>query len=323
MSFNDGSARDLATKTPALAEIAHVWRGRHLAIFGAGYVGAALAGRALAGGARVTALTRNAEKAAGLRAAGCTVVVADLATDAWWRDPALAGGADFVAVTVAGGFGGGVEGYRRSYVEGMGSVVGWARDVTARGGAAGKLIYTGSTTVYPQDGGARVTEADPIAATTELNACIVESERLCAEWPGASMVLRLAGIYGPTRTHLLEQIRSGEVAGVPTNHLNLIYRDDIVDAMQAAWAWTGWTGFEVFNLADEGEATRADMAAWLAPRLGVAEPRFTGLPAGGRRAVTPDRIVDAGRARAVLGWRPRHPTFREGYAEMLGLADAG
>lgn len=289
---------------------------RHLVVFGAGYVGGALARRAVAAGWRVTALTRNPETAAALRAAGCAVVVGELATDAWWSDPALAGGADRVAVTVAAG-GGGVEGYRRSYVEGLRSVVGWGREVAARGGVAGKLIYTGSTTVYPQDGGVRVTEADPIAATSDLNACIVESERLCAEWSGPAMVLRLAGIYGPTRTHLLEQVRRGEVAGLPANHLNLIYRDDIVDAMEAAWAWAGWTGFEVFNLADAGEATKGEVAAWLAERLGVGMPRFTGLPAGGRRAVTPDRIIDSARARTVLGWTARHRTFREGYSEVL------
>ena len=320
MNVNERATEGLATKSTGGAKNTDAARSRHLAIFGAGYVGAALALRALAVGTRVTALTRNAEKAAELRALGCTVVVADLATDAWWSDPALAGGADHVAVSVAGGFGGGVEGYRRSYVEGMRSVVGWGREVAARGGAAGKLIYTGSTTVYPQDGGVRVTEADPIAATSDLNACIVESERLCAEWSGPSMVLRLAGIYGPTRTHLLEQVRRGEVAGLPENHLNLIHRDDIVDAMEAAWTWTGWAGFEVFNIADEGEATKGEVAAWLAERLGVPMPGFTGQPAGGRRAITPDRIIDSSRARTVLGWTPRHRTFREGYATFVAAA---
>jgi hypothetical protein len=37
--------------------------------------------------------------------------------------------------------------------------------------------------------------------------------------------------------------------------------------------------------------------------------------------VTPDRIIDAGRARKVLGWRTGRPTFREGYAEVLAAGE--
>ena len=74
---------------------------------------------------------------------------------------------------------------------------------------------------------------------------------------------------------------------------------------------------EVFNVCDGAEATKGAVVAWLAERLGVPMPRFTGMPAGGRWAVTPDRIIDAAKARAVLGWRPRWASFREGYAEVL------
>jgi nucleoside-diphosphate-sugar epimerase len=183
--------------------------------------------------------------------------------------------------------------------------------------------------VYPQDGGVRVTESDEVGVETETTRALVEAERIAAEWPGTgAAVLRLAGIYGPTRTHLVEQVRSGEVSGRADSHLNLIYRDDIVSAMEAVWEQEagsqerggragGEGATEIFNLADEGEATKGEIVAWLAERLGVAMPRFTGLPAGGRRMVMPDRIIDAAKARAVLGWRPRWRTFREGYAEVL------
>ena len=304
-------------------------------MFGAGYVGGALARRALANGWRVVALTRNEGTATELRAAGAEVVVAELASEDWWDAPELADGAERVAVTVSAG-GGGAEGYRRSYVEGLRSVVGWGRRVREAGGVAGRLIYTSSTSVYPQDGGVKVTEADPVGGEAETTRALVEAERLAAEWAGATgagaTVFRLAGIYGPGRVHLVEQVRSGEVAGRAETRLNLIYRDDILAAMEAAWeqgagskepgasgrAEGGGEGAtEIFNLADEGEATKGEVVAWLAERLGVPMPRFTGIPAGGRRAVTPDRIIDAAKARAVLGWRPQWRTFREGYAEVL------
>ena len=281
-------------------------------ILGCGYVGAAVAREAVARGCRVTALTRNEGKAAALRADGVEVVVADLATDAWHGQ--IAGGAEWVLKCVSSG-GGGVEGYRHSYLAGMISVLGWAR---AHG--AGTIVYTGSTSVYPQGGGVTIDETAPTEGAGERAEILLEAEaRLranegaCARW----FVLRLAGIYGPGRHHLLEQVRAGEVAGRGDHRLNLIYRDDIVAGIWAAWRAAPGVENGIFNLADDGAAPKAEIAAWLAGRLGVPVPRFTGEPAAGRREVTPDRVIVAAKAKALLGWRPGTPTFREGYEKIL------
>src|SRR5437763_3602048 len=52
----------------------------------------------------------------------------------------------------------------------------------------------------------------------------------------------------------------------------------------------------------------------LAGELGLPPPRFTGESGGPRRPVTPDRVISNAKAKAMLDWRPRYPTFREGYA---------
>jgi nucleoside-diphosphate-sugar epimerase len=142
--------------------------------------------------------------------------------------------------------------------------------------------------------------------------------RARAEGAAASrVVLRLAGIYGPGRHHLLEQVRAGEAAGRAAAHLNLAYRDDIVAAVWAAWSAPA--GARIYNVADDGAETKGEMVAWLAARLAVAVPKFTGAPAGGRRSVTPDRIIANDRLKTELGWRPSWPTFREGYEKILSL----
>ncbi len=287
--------------------------GKRLVIFGCGYVGAAVAERARAAGARVTALTRNEAKAAALRAAGLEVVVADLAGDRWHAQ--IAGGADGVLNCVGSG-GGGADAYRRSYVDGLRSILAWAR---ARG-AAGTLVYTSSTSVYAQGDGAIVDETQPTIASGDRAAVLIEAEQLVRDSGAAARrwwILRLAGIYGPGRLHLLEQVRAGEVAGVGAHHLNLIHRDDIAAAVLAALTAPPALGNEALNLADDGAARKAEIVAWLAARLGVPPPRFTGAPAGGRRAITPDRVIANARAKAVLGWRPAWPTFREGAASLL------
>lgn len=292
----------------------HSFAGQRFVIFGCGYVGAAVAAAAVARGAHVTALTRNEAKAAALQASGVEVVVADLADAAWHAR--VAGGAELVLNCVSSG-GGGLDGYRRSYVDGMASVLAWARAA----GGVGTLVYTGSTSVYPQDGGVRVDETAPTAGGGERAELLLRAEALLwAAGPGVCarrFVLRLAGIYGPGRHYLLGQVRAGEVAGLGDHHLNLIHRDDIVAAVLACAAAPATVADRTFNLADDGAARKDEIVAWVAAQLGVAVPRFTGAPAGGRRAVTPDRIIVNAAAKAALGWRPRYPSYREGYASLL------
>jgi nucleoside-diphosphate-sugar epimerase len=296
------------------------FRGKRLVVFGAGYVGGELARQALVRGMEVTTLTRNAEQAAALAVLGAGAVVADLAGEGWHER--IAGGAEFVANCVSAG-GGGVDGYRRSYVEGMTSILAWARTR----GAVGTLVYTGSTSVYPQDGGAIVDETVPTEGTGERARLLLEAEAQlrapektdspailpCRRW----FILRLAGIYGPGRHHLLEQVRVGETGGRGDYHLNLIHRDDIVAAMWAVLGAPPLVANEIFNVADDNAASKAEITAWLAAQLGVSAPRFTGEPAAGRRTVTPDRIIANTKLKTRLGWQPRYRSFREGYANLL------
>jgi nucleoside-diphosphate-sugar epimerase len=299
-----------------MSAVAHGnFSGKRLVIFGCGYVGSEVAREAVARGVRVTALTRNEAKAAALRAAGVNVVVADLAENSWHGQ--IEGGADFVVNCVSSG-GAGPEGYRRSYVDGMDSIVRWAQ---ARG-AAGTLVYTSSTSVYPQDGGVRVDETAPTTAAPERGQILLEAETTlragtgaCARW----FVLRLAGIYGPGRHSLFDHVRAGEITGRGEHRLNLIYRDDICAAVWRALEAPPNRANEIFNVADDGAARKADIAAWLATKLGVSAPRFNGEATTGRRPAAPDRIVANEKIKAMLGWRPSCPTFREGYAKILSL----
>jgi nucleoside-diphosphate-sugar epimerase len=290
-------------------------RDKSLVIFGVGYVGAALARVAQAAGARVAALTRNPTKAAALAGESLTTVVADLATSSWHEHPALQV-ADYVLNCVSSA-GGGAPGYRHSYVDGAESILAWGQ----RGGVSrAHLIYTGSTSVYPEAGGRRVDEAAASAEAGPLAGILLEAEQRALAWPGPATVLRLAGIYGPGRHYLLDALRAGEatVAGRGDFALNLIHRDDIVAAILATWARPAETTGRVFNVADDGAAPKAEVVDWLAGRLGRLAPAFTGLPAGGRRQVPPHRIVANDRLKAATDWTPAFPSFREGYAAILG-----
>ena len=287
------------------------FHGKRLVVFGCGYVGSAVARQAVGRGLAVTALTRNEAKAIGLREDGIEVVVADLASAEWHAR--IAPGAEFVLNAVSSG-GGGIDGYRHSYVEGMRSIVAWTRSREVN-----TLIYTSSTSVYPQDGGAVVAENAPTGGDDRTRV-LLEAEELLRHAKGACgrwFILRLAGIYGPARHHLLSQLKTGEIAGRGEHRLNLAHRDDIAAAIWACFASPLALGNEIFNVADDAPARKADVVNWLAEQTGAPFPRFTGEPAHGRRAITPDRVISNEKLKSVLGWRPQFPTFREGYRSLL------
>ncbi|MFI5357868.1 MAG: NAD-dependent epimerase/dehydratase family protein [Opitutales bacterium] len=287
--------------------------GKHLVVLGAGYIGGEVSRQARNQGMRVTALTRNAVAAAGLRQLGCEAILADLSGPEWAEQ--LAGGADF-ALNCVSSSGGGVEGYRQSYWAGMQAILAWARQAKV-----GTFVYTGSTSVYPQDDGARVDETAAVGSTDERTALLLATdEALRASTTfGRWFILRLAGIYGPGRHQLLDQLRAGRpVSGFGAHRLNLAHRDDCCAAIWAAFAAPDSVHNEVFNVADDAPAPKAEVAAWLAQRLGLPAPRFEVAEGGrGRRRPVPDRVILNAKIKHLLGWQPRYPDFRAGYESIL------
>ena len=216
---------------------------------------------------------------------------------------------------------GGPDQYWQSYVVGMQSILSWA----GRTGPIGTLVYTSSTSVYPQGEGATVDETAWAPGATPNGRIISESEVLLKNAPPAVkryFILRLAGIYGPDRHHLLDQLRAGATAlnGSGDHRLNLAHRDDIVAAILACLAAPPETESGIFNVADTAPATRAEVVAWLCAQLGRPVPAFDGSTTARRGgAPMPDRIISSRKIQRELGWRPRYPDYRAGYADLLGI----
>lgn len=288
-------------------------------IFGCGYVGAALAETLLGAGVRVGALTRNPDKAARLKELGLNeVVVEDLSSIAWHR---RLSGSYVAVVNCVSSAGGGLEGYRKSYVEGQQSILKWVE-----GNSIETYIYTGSTSVYPQDGGVEVDETADTSAASPTGQLLRESEEILAaasDSLNAWYVLRLAGIYGPDRHYLLNWLRSGEtvIPGVGDYFLNLIHRDDIVSAICRLLTQKGSEDSGIYNLADNVPATKAEVLEWLAEKLNKPVPRFDPTQIsprlqrrGGRM---PSRKISNRKFCQTFGWTPKYSDFRAGYSDLL------
>lgn len=290
---------------------------KSIIIFGCGYVGTALARHFLAAGVRVGALTRNLEKAQVLRELGVSeVVVADL-DDYAWHDTVV--GTYEAVVNCVSSAGGGIAGYQKSYFNGQASILKWAA-----GQSILRYVYTSSTSVYPQDRGVEVNETADTTEAPPTGKVIVESEQLIAaavaslsKW----FVLRLAGIYGPSRHYMLDLLCDGAdvIPGSGEYTMNVIHLEDIVTAICAALTADAPSG--IYNIADDHPSSKAEMVKWLAEMIGIEAPSFDPdnvsprlARRGGRM---PDRKILNAKAKHFFGWSPRYSSFRDGYRVLI------
>lgn len=291
-------------------------------VVGCGYIGLALTRELLRQGDEVTGLRRNPVPPQAAESAGLDGLE-------WWAAdvsrpetlPTIIRPFDAVVQCTASG-GGGVEDYRRVYVDGTRNVLGWLGATPPR-----KFIYTSSTGVYGQTDGSAVDEngpAEPASPTAEV---LLEAEQLllaaARERGFPASILRLAGIYGPGRGYWLRQFLAGEarLEGDGQRWLNLIHQEDVVGAVLAALD-RGVPG-RIYNVTDDEPVTQRTLLEWLADRLNRPLPPAVAAPTGVRgngstrsRGFTSKRVLNH-RARQELGWRLRFPSFRQGFEAEL------
>ena len=170
------------------------------------------------------------------------------------------------------------------------------------------LGYLSSTGVYGDTGGAWVDESAATGAGRRGLRSAADRDWFSL----GARVFRLPGIYGPGRSPL-DRVASGAAYRVdaPTQVFSRIHVDDIVSAVLA--------GFDApsgaYNIADDQPAPQNDVIAYAASLLRTELPPLLDrdeLPPAARAFYAENRRVANGKARRVLGWTPRYPTYREG-----------
>jgi nucleoside-diphosphate-sugar epimerase len=171
--------------------------------------------------------------------------------------------------------------------------------------------YLSSTGVYGDAGGAWVDESAPVKGRrADRNAADAAWQAL----RGDVRVFRLPGIYGPGRS-ILERIREGRAHRIdlPQQVFSRVHVDDIAGGVIAAFR--GAPG--VYNLADDEPCHQNRLVEWGCAMLGAPLPPLRTLDEAGRSPAArafyaENRRVANGKAKRLLGWAPRYPTFREG-----------
>ncbi|MBV8443371.1 MAG: NAD(P)-dependent oxidoreductase, partial [Hyphomicrobiales bacterium] len=137
-------------------------------------------------------------------------------------------------------------------------------------------------------------------------------------------VLRLPGIYGPGR-NALERLRAGDARRIvkPGHVSNRAHVDDIAEVTRLVL--TRGLGGQIWNVADDEPAPPQDVIAYAATLLGVALPPEEAFDEANLSPMSASFFADEKRvsnakAKALLGFKPAYPTYREG---LKALAEVG
>ncbi|PWT80352.1 MAG: hypothetical protein C5B58_11865 [Acidobacteria bacterium] len=276
---------------------------RRILIAGCGYVGQATAELFHAAGWAVEGWICSGKSAAALSAKPYRVRQVDISQ----RAQVIAQTGLFEAVLqCASSRGGGAASYRQIYLDGARNLL--DRFVETR------MLFTSSTSVYAQRDGSCVTEQSATEPTRETGRILLETEKLVLEQGG--IVARLAGIYGPGRSALLNKFLSGTAIIDPENDrfVNQAHRDDIASALFLLVS-KKWQGGQIYNVVDDQPILQSDCYRWLAQGLHRPLPPIGKSPGQRKRGESNKRASNL-KLRS-LGWTPQYPTFAEGMEKSV------
>lgn len=195
--------------------------------------------------------------------------------------------------------------YRAVFVDGL-------RHLLDAVGSQGlqRLLFVSSSAVYGEHGDAWVDEQTPPAPPGFNGRVLLEAETYASE-RAPSVVLRLAGLYGPGRMQLIERLRSGAVR-VPRKQAHWANRIHVDDAAAAIVHLLLLPDPSPLFLGVDNTPLPLDVLYDdLARRVHAPLPAEGEAPAG----VGSKRLSNA-RLRAS-GFVPQWPDAREGYAALL------
>ncbi len=198
----------------------------------------------------------------------------------------------------------------------------------AKAPALGRILYYSTIGVYGDHGGGWVDETGATRTRSVRGLARLDDE---GRWREAGRsrgvetdILRLAGIYGPGRNALVK-LRQGDARRIvkPGQVFNRAHVDDIAELSRLTLE-RGLKG-QIWNVADEEPAPPQDVIAYAAALLGIEPPPEEVyddalLPPASRSFFADNKRISIAKAKALLGFRPAYPTYREG---LKALADAG
>ncbi len=187
--------------------------------------------------------------------------------------------------------------------------------------ASKPLFYLSSTGVYGDRQGAWVDESTPTIAESGEGRRNARAEADLAWLTMDARVFRLPGIYGPGRS-ALDRVREGKARRIdmPDQVFSRVHVDDIMCAVVAALVQDAPPG--AYNIGDDLPASGNEVTEHACRLLGLEPPPLetledANLSEMARGFYSENRRVANGKAKRVLGWQPRFPTYVEGLESLF------
>lgn len=196
--------------------------------------------------------------------------------------------------------------YRAVFVEGLRHVM-HALDAAS----LQRVMFVSSSAVYGEHDGAWVGEDTPPVPQGFNGKVLLEAERWLAGQPPRSIVMRLAGLYGPGRLQLAERIRAGEVRAPrqPPHWANRMHIDDAAAAIVHVLALAD--PHRVYIGSDDTPLPLHTLYDSVAASIGLPPVPDGAAPVGvGSKRLSNARLRES-------GFRTCWPDARDGYAALL------
>ena len=203
-------------------------------------------------------------------------------------------------------------GYRSVFIDGVANLL----DALHRQPAPRRIFHVSSTSVYHQRDGEWVDESSPATPASFSGKALLQGEQLLFDCGIPVTVVRFAGIYGPGRRRLIDQVLAGQ--GCPRRpplYTNRIHRDDCAGVLlhlilrDAA----GEAVDSLYLGVDSEPVPLWEVKQWMARQLGVELDADKPSAAPARR-----NSKRCSNARLLSsGYQLRYPDFRRGYAALL------
>lgn len=210
-------------------------------------------------------------------------------------------------VHCASASGGGVDVYKEVYQDGCHNLVELFPNIP--------ILFTSSTSVYPQIDGSTVDETSDTELERETGKILLASEG--AVLANNGIVARLAGVYGNGRSYLLRRFLAGEASMEEEGAriLNHTHHEDAASAILHLFERDD-TGGQIFNVCDSHPKSQCDTYTELSQiferPMPPSAPRNLNSKRGwSHKAVSNSKIL-------ATGWKPTYPSFT-GVAKEISL----
>jgi nucleoside-diphosphate-sugar epimerase len=247
-----------------------------ITVCGAGWLGHPLSDRLVESGYSVKATTTTSEKLASLQESGVTPYLLSLEPNTTTTVPADIFNSDIVVITLP---------FKRSFTnpDDYSQQIQHLLNATPE---SAYIIFTSSTSVY-SDTQDWVTESSPILNPSPRQKVLMSVENMILERNGT--VLRLAGLYGPSRNigGFMRHVKRAKSGKSP---VNLVHLDDVIGVIMTLVATPHPT--QTFNVVSDKHPTREELYCHQASKQGYPTPVFDNSQTPTYKVVSNQRLKD-------------------------------